>query len=338
MQENKDKDEQDAPPTPDSTEATKDQSTPENPGVLLGDPSRPLGETTTLSNCYDKMAVRQSPLEGFGVFATDDIPNGTVLEEVPVIVWPQITKLSESFYEIMKGEGMISEKENNKDQMRTVFGLKHPTKYYFKWFPPNTPREGPDIIEFQCIPLGYGPIYNSANGLNNAVWEVKEKTFIFKAVKDIKPGEEIQTFYGYMVAEDGTTFNVPEVLGLGMELAPVLEDGGESHLEVFLRAIRFSGESDKNDKVKSEGFNKLAQALMASGALVKFTKIVAIEDDGKEVHPFDFPANFPLKFTFMKLQEFKQTRFKQIKIYYTFRDFNTKKEIKDSAVLKNPNV
>jgi hypothetical protein len=307
------------------------------PQVLLGDPNRTLGESTTLPNCYDKLAVRQSPLEGFGVFATDKIPAGTILEETPVIVWPQSVQLAERFYEIMRSDNLISEKETTKDNLRTMFGLKHPTKYYFKWFPPNTPREGPDVIEFQCLPLGYGPIYNSANGINNAIWEVKEKTFIFRTIKDVEEGEEIQTFYGYMVAEDGTTFNVPEVLGLGLELAPS-RTGDSNTLGVYLRSIRFSGEADKNEKLKSEGYNKIANALAAGGTFVKLNKITAIEDDGTEKHPFDFPETFPLKFSFMKLQEFKQTRFKQIKIYYSYVDSNTKKEIKGDAVLRNPNV
>ena len=198
--------------------------------VMFGDKNRTLGSSTALQNQYDKMEVRNSPLEGYGVFATKDIKGGSVLEEIPFIVWNRSIDLSDKIMAVIQGTGFLSENEIRNDQIRSMFGHKHPMKYYFKWFPPNTPRDGDNPLFFQCLPLGFGPIYNSSNGRNNASWEVKEKTFIFNAVRDIAAGEEIQTFYGYFCAEDDATFNSPEVFGLAMEYLPK-KDGGK---EVFL--------------------------------------------------------------------------------------------------------
>jgi len=307
-------------------------SSPDRRRVFMGDPKRVLGPQTALENQYDKMEVRQSPLEGFGVFATEKILANTVLEETPVVVWPRIDRCSEGFYRVMKDENFVSKDEINHDKIRTMFGFKHPMKYYFKWFPPNTPRTGPDVTAFQCLPLGYGPIYNSANGLNNAMWEVKEKTFVFKSIRDIEPGEEIQTFYGYMVAEDSTTWPVTDVFGFGLEYV-AMEDGS---LKVFMRNMRFDNEEQKQTRYKEEAWQKLAQALQKSQGLVTLLRISVLDGD-EEKHPFDFPDNFPLNFAFRKLQEFKQTRFKIIKLQYSYREVGSDKEHKETTTFVNYN-
>ena len=301
--------------------------------VLLGDPKRPLGDSTILPNCYDKLEVKQSPLEGFGVFATEKIPRGTVLEEVPVIVWPRVDKLSEQFYKYMVDENFISTDELHNDKIRGMFGLKHPSKYYFKWFPPNSDKTSADATVFQCLPLGYGPIYNSANALNNASWTVKEKTFIFSALRDIEPGEEIFTFYGYFVVEDGSTFNIDEVFGFGLEITP-LNSGGST---VLLRNIRWQNEKDQARRAKEEGVRKLLKAFNASQGCLKLDKICVV-DEGEDKHPFDFPEDWPLKFTYLKLKEFKETRFTTIKLWYKYLDLKTKKEMNGDITFTNHNA
>lgn len=301
------------------------------PKPLLGDATRALGPQTALTNCYDKMEVRQSPIEGYGVFASKPIEHGTVLEEIPFIMWPRITQTSEKLYNVLKDDGFVSKEELHNEDIRRMFGFKHPSKYYFKWYPPNTPPEGD---KFQCLPLGFGPIYNSANGLNNANWEVRKETFIFRALTDIEPDEEIMTFYGYMVCEDSSTFNTPEVFGFGLEYA-AMDDKG--NLGVLLRNLRFSNEQEKQVRFKEEGCMELLKSLQASHGRVRLRKISVI-DGNEEKHPFEFPDAFTLKFHFMKLQEFKQTRFSTIKIGISYVDAEAKKEVSKDILWINHNL
>jgi len=306
------------------------------PKPLIGDPSRPLGASTSLPNCYDKMEVRQSPLEGFGVFATESIKHGEILEEVPVILWPRIQGVTDKLYHILKDESFISEEELHREEVKQMFGFKHPSKYYFKWFPPNTPAEKRTGNSYQCLPLGYGPIYNSANGLNNASWEVKEKTMLFRALTDIEPEDEIFTFYGYMVCETGETFNTDEVFGFGLEYAAIGESG---QLGILLRNLRFATEAEKTMRYKEAGVVQILESLQASHGRIKIKRISVI-DDGEEKHSFDFPepsAGFGLKFTFMKLKEFKQTRFNTIKFKISYVDIKTKKEVEKDVLFVNHN-
>jgi hypothetical protein len=301
--------------------------------VMFGDKDRALGSSTALQNQYDKMEVRNSPLEGYGVFATKDIKGGSVLEEIPFIVWNRSIDLSDKIMAVVQGTGFLSENEIRNDQIRNMFGHKHPMKYYFKWFPPNTPRDGDNPLFFQCLPLGFGPIYNSSNGRNNASWEVKEKTFTFNAVRDIAAGEEIQTFYGYFCAEDDATFNSPEVFGLAMEYI-VNEDGKK---EVVLTNVRFQSPKEQELRLKEQGCQELINSLRESQGRIKLNKISVIDND-KETHSFDFPEEFPLNFTFRKLQEFKQTRFPLVKLYISYQNLENNKQVKKEIIYANHNV
>ena len=325
MQENK-------PEPTDETEAKTNPPSSANT-VLFGDESRDLGPSTALQNQYDKMEVRNSPLEGYGVFATKDIKAGSVLEEIPFIVWNRSIDLSDKIMAVVQATNFLSENEIRNEQIRNMFGHKHPMKYYFKWFPPNTPRDGDNPLFFQCLPLGYGPIYNSSNGRNNASWEVKEKTFIFKAHTDIAAGQEIQTFYGYFCAEEDSTFNTPEVFGLAMEYI-LKEDGGK---EVFLTNVRFQSPKEQELRLKEQGCQELINCLRESQGRLKLNKISVIDND-KETHSFDFPEEFPLNFTYRKLQEFKQTRFPLVKIYLSYKNAETGKQNKKEIIYANHNV
>jgi hypothetical protein len=300
------------------------------PKPFIGDTSRQVGESTALRNCYNKMEIRNSPLEGFGVFATETIKAGEVLEEIPIIVWPSVQNLSEKFYFVMKEEGYISKEMELKEDIRSMFNLKHPSKYYFKWWPQNVPKKE---NEFQCLPLGYGPIYNSANGMNNATWTHKEKTFIFTAIRDIYPDEEIFTYYGYMCAEGSATFNIDEVFGFGLEYAAADANGT---LALFLRNLRFVNNEDQALRMKEQGVQDMLNALQASRGRVKLKKISVIEGD-EEKFPFDFPPEFNLHFTFMKLKEFKETRFKVIKFKISYADVTTRKEVEKDILWINNN-
>ena len=83
--------------------------------IIFGDESRSIGPSTALQNQYDKMEVRNSPLEGYGVFATKDIKGGSILEEIPFIVWNRSIDLSDKIMAVIQGTGFLSENEIRND-------------------------------------------------------------------------------------------------------------------------------------------------------------------------------------------------------------------------------
>jgi hypothetical protein len=109
-----------------------------------------------------KLEVRTStiPNAGLGVFATADIEEGEILEECHFI------ELAEIDY----------------DNIDPVL------KDYVFCFPFGAKN--------QCLPLGYGCIYNHSE-FNNAYWEcdVENRVFRFIAKRPIKKLEEIFTNY-----------------------------------------------------------------------------------------------------------------------------------------------
>ena len=104
----------------------------------------------------------------------------------------------------------------------------------------------------------------------------------------------------------------------------------------FLRNLRFDNEEQKQLRYKEEAWQKLAQALQKSQGLVKLLKI-SVLDGSEEKHPFEFPDVFPLNFSFRKLQEFKQTRFKTIKLQYSYREVGSSKDHKETTTFVNYN-
>ena len=110
----------------------------------------------------DKCEVKESPGKGFGVFATEFIQKGEIIEECHLITLP-IPYCHQNILD----------------------------DYRFNW------PQGPNPIE-QVLPLGYGCIYNHDDN-NNAMWRdhpEHNRIFQYFAVRDIQPGEEICTWYG----------------------------------------------------------------------------------------------------------------------------------------------
>ena len=109
-----------------------------------------------------KIYVDKSPVHGWGVFAKEDIMEGEVFEECPVLTLP-----------IEKGE---------------VTSLL--IDYRFNW---------PQCVEYQeqVIALGNGSLYNHSENAN-AYWisNLENKTFQFISHREIKKGDEIFTWYG----------------------------------------------------------------------------------------------------------------------------------------------
>ena len=109
-----------------------------------------------------KVIVKDSPGKGLGVFATDYILNGEVIEECHLVTLP--------------------------------INLHEPNNllidYRFNWPQDSETQE-------QVVCLGNGSIYNHSDK-NNAVWRdhPRYKLFQFVAIANIHPGEEICTYYG----------------------------------------------------------------------------------------------------------------------------------------------
>ena len=114
------------------------------------------------------IAVRKTKGKGRGVFARQDIAQGELLEEVPVIVIP-----------IAAFEG---EWEN--------ITLK---SYFFMWTEKTV-----------AISLGYGSIYNHSYDPNALFdFNYRGRTMVYRARRPIAKGEEITINYNYVV-EDRT--------------------------------------------------------------------------------------------------------------------------------------
>lgn len=107
----------------------------------------------------DLIEVRRSPGRGRGVFARKFISAGTILERVPVIVFPAT--------EIEASEGHTA--------------MYH---YCFEW--------GKKTV---ALALGYGSIYNHSYSPNARYDDVAQQIKEYSAIEDIQPGEEITINY-----------------------------------------------------------------------------------------------------------------------------------------------
>ena len=109
-----------------------------------------------------KVCVKLSPIHGYGVFASDKINSGEVIEECPILDLG-----------IPKGEHSSCLLD-----------------YRYNW---------PKSLDFdkQVVAWGYGSLYNHSTE-PNADWRenFENGTFEFYATKDINVGEEIFIYYG----------------------------------------------------------------------------------------------------------------------------------------------
>ena len=236
-----------------------------------------------------KIQVKNSPIEGYGVFATEDINEGEILEETPFILMPKYTTLGRSFHEFSKSVGYCTSKNNFYDSLRQNLGFKEPEKYYFTWTPPHPDIDG-EQVSFQVLPLGLACIYNSSNTANNAGWKVNKKTFTFFTTKNIKAGEEIRTFYGYFVDDASRNWNSDVVFYFGVDNfihvdakttgGEPLSDGG-SKTYPCLSAIKFNKSEAFENSKKDPGYFKLI-SLVDKYKNLKFESISAISPFGQE--------------------------------------------------------
>lgn len=110
----------------------------------------------------NKIEVRKSPLQGYGVFTKEDIKSGELLEECHYLEVPDDERIA---------------------------------RYYYNW-----PRG--EKFQKYTVPLGFGCIYNgiSTSGQEaNVEWttDVDKDIFIYTAIKDIKKGNELLLDYDY---------------------------------------------------------------------------------------------------------------------------------------------
>ena len=109
-----------------------------------------------------KIYTDKSPVHGWGVFAKEDIMEGEVFEECPILTLP-----------IDKGE---------------ITSLL--IDYRFNW------PQGNDFEE-QVMALGYGSLYNHSDNANSFwISDLENRTFKFISNREIKKGEEIFVWYG----------------------------------------------------------------------------------------------------------------------------------------------
>jgi SET domain-containing protein len=109
-----------------------------------------------------KIYVKKSPIHGFGVFASELINEGEMIEECPILRLP-----------VKRGE-----------TNHTLID------YTFLW-----PKS--DEWENHVIGLGFASLYNHSDN-PNATWisDIERDTFKFITTKEIKKDEEIFIYYG----------------------------------------------------------------------------------------------------------------------------------------------
>ena len=127
--------------------------------------------------------VKQIKGKGRGVFARRLICDGEVIERVPVLVLPV-------------------------GETRSDSGLTRMAVYFFEW--------GRGTV---AVALGYGSLYNHSYQ-PNARYDESGQTKVFRAIRDIAPGEEITVNYngepedktpvGFKVMETETSQKEPE--------------------------------------------------------------------------------------------------------------------------------
>jgi len=116
-----------------------------------------------------KLEVRKSSIEGYGVFAKEDIKKGELLEECHYCELEEYID-DDNFH-----------------------------RYFYSFFDGELPNG--QKRERHCIIFGYAPLYNSAIKLEDrsVYWKFKKhinyKIFVLQATKDIKKDEELLQWY-----------------------------------------------------------------------------------------------------------------------------------------------
>ena len=110
-----------------------------------------------------KICVKNSPVHGLGIFATEKIIAGELIEECPILSLPMKFGETSSLF----------------------------IDYRFNW------PSGSSQWEEQVVALGFASLYNHSES-PNAYWfsNYEKRTFSFVSSRDIELGEEIFVWYG----------------------------------------------------------------------------------------------------------------------------------------------
>lgn len=128
----------------------------------------PDQDTYPLARAQGLVLLSNTP-KGRGVFATQSISKGTVIDVSPVLI--------------------LTPDEVSNHTSQTV--LQHYTYY---WPNPSDPK-GPQT---QAIALGLGSMFNHSRLRQNVVWsrDIAAETITYAAHRDIQAGEELCISYG----------------------------------------------------------------------------------------------------------------------------------------------
>ncbi len=263
-----------------------------------------------LQNC-GKLEIRQAEDGEFGVYAKENISKDETLEAVPFICFPNFTQLGKSVYDLINSNGFLNPKQKYAENLRQNLKFKHPEQFYFRWSPSVSVDGEP--LSYLALPAGFSFVYNSKNTSNNASWRTTEKTFIFKAERDIAKDEEITTFYSYFLGQDGAIFNCQEVFNLAL-------DPFEGRIKCQM--IRFSDASMYENAKQNPIYIKVAQLLGAAKDGLTIKQISAVLPNGEEKGNFDFAPELTLTQVYSKIQEYYRSPFSQIKITFEYLDKN----------------
>lgn len=254
-----------------------------------------------------KIEVRASNIEGFGVFAKEDILKGEILEESPFILFPYYTLTIKGLFDNLRSQNLLNQNERFVTNLTKNLGFKDPEDYYFKWMPKYQP-DGEELV-YTVLPLGFGPIYNTSNSDNNAEWKMGEKTFTFSASKDIKADEEICTFYGYFLDEIGNKYECDDVFNIALDYF----DG-----EVKFKSIKFGTLSSFRSSQNDPFFSKIIEMFRDSASPIRIKKISALSASSIEQIPLYIPDSVSLKDLFSRLREFKKNGYAQVKFVFEY--------------------
>lgn len=270
-------------------------------------------------NFSSKIEVRKSSIEGWGVFAKENIKKGEVLEESPFIILPSYTLIAKSVFDILRLNKALDPKEKYETNLIKNLGFKDADDYYFKWIPKYQP-EGEELI-YTVLPLGFGPIYNTSNSSNNAEWRIENNYFVFSASKDIEKDEEICTFYGYFLDEEGSKFECDDVLNLGLDYF---------NGRVGFKSIRFGSLKSHLENKNNPFILQITSLFQKTASPIFIKNISAFSSSGTLEASVNIPEKITLKLLFNKLKECKKSSFSQIKFSFEFiNKYSNQKEIEE---------
>lgn len=121
-------------------------------------------------NRFPHLHLKQTPTKGRGVFASQKIETGTILDVSPVLILDPV--------------------ENTTHIERT--SLYH---YTYNW--PLQTTAGA-TVKTQAVVFGLGSMFNHSNLRQNVVWQrdLEGEVIVYRALRDVDAGEELCISYG----------------------------------------------------------------------------------------------------------------------------------------------